>query len=734
MISRDRRWHLLLHDAQGRGDAAMIQEQRAHSNARETRIRCLDRPPVRLFLLSLLALFLELTVIRWVPGSVRLVSYYANLMLISSFLGLGIGAMVADRGRGLIEWFPVFLAADIVFLAASRNTLLPGTAVELRFYSSPTPGLVSYLVLVGVFLLNALLFLPIGEQIGRLFGRLNGLRAYAWDLGGSLAGTLLFALFAVTHFSPQLGLLIAVTLFALLFPGGGLGARLLLLFLLLVPTLTTEWRATWSAYNYLSIRQEGDTSRGLLSQAPTPPPDLSAMRNPPSYTLSVNQNFYQYHRSIDLRRFTQGTTAYVATDTFRVPYLIPFDFQPAPRTVAVVGAGGGLDVEAALLHGAEHVDAVEIDPAIIRLAKRYSAGGAYRSPRVQVHIDDARAFFHRATPGYDLVVFGLLDSQALFSSMANIRLDGFVYTVEGIRAAWRLLNDRGVLSLAFGTTSRTWLAGKLYRMVTEATGQEPRAYAELATGNIVLIVEKVPRQGPPERFERFVRWHPSAADLKTPPATDDWPYLYLRQRTVPVDYLVVILSLLAISVAVVLWLKPRGAGVPQLHFFALGVGFLLLETKSIVDSSLYFGGTWIVSLIVICGVLLMIMFANAVAARIETGSGWLYVPLLVSVLIMYVIPHESVLALSFVGRLVWTGLIVPLPLFFAGLIFSSSLKHTVNPAVALGANLLGAMVGGFAEYVGMAVGSRALALGIAGAYLLSWYARTIGRRGTPVAI
>ena len=195
------------------------------------------------------------------------------------------------------------------------------------------------------------------------------------------------------------------------------------------------------------------------------------MQDPPSYMLSVNQNFYQYHRTNDIRRFTPGTPAYEAADTFRVSYLIPYAFQPSPRNVVVVGAGGGLDVESALLHGAEHVDAVEIDPAIVRLARRYSAAGVYGNPKVTLHVDDARAFFERATPGYDLVIFGLLDSHGLFSSMANIRLDGFVYTVEGFRSAWELLNDSGVLSLAFGTSSRPWLGGKLYRMVTEATGR-----------------------------------------------------------------------------------------------------------------------------------------------------------------------------------------------------------------------------------------------------------------------
>ncbi len=43
-------------------------------------------PKWQMFLLSFTALFLELMVIRWVPSVVRLVAYYANLMLLSSFL------------------------------------------------------------------------------------------------------------------------------------------------------------------------------------------------------------------------------------------------------------------------------------------------------------------------------------------------------------------------------------------------------------------------------------------------------------------------------------------------------------------------------------------------------------------------------------------------------------------------------------------------------------------------
>ena len=55
---------------------------------------------LKLFCLSFAALFLELMLIRWVPSTLRVVAYYVNLLLISSFLGLGVGAMLSSRRWG----------------------------------------------------------------------------------------------------------------------------------------------------------------------------------------------------------------------------------------------------------------------------------------------------------------------------------------------------------------------------------------------------------------------------------------------------------------------------------------------------------------------------------------------------------------------------------------------------------------------------------------------------------
>ena len=87
-----------------------------------------------MFALSFTALFLEMMVIRWVPSVVHLVAYYANLMLLSSFLGLGAGAMAAGRKWNLFGWFPVLLACQIGTLLLCRNAVLGSSAGEARFY------------------------------------------------------------------------------------------------------------------------------------------------------------------------------------------------------------------------------------------------------------------------------------------------------------------------------------------------------------------------------------------------------------------------------------------------------------------------------------------------------------------------------------------------------------------------------------------------------------------------
>ena len=100
-------------------------------------------------------------------------------------------------------------------------------------------------------------------------------------------------------------------------------------------------------------------------------------------------------------------------------YDLPYALSPAHRRELVLGAGGGTDTEVAVLNGAEHVDAVEIDPMLVSLSKRFNPSGIYKNPKVTVYLDDARAYLRRAQGGYDMVLFNWLDSQALLVPSAT---------------------------------------------------------------------------------------------------------------------------------------------------------------------------------------------------------------------------------------------------------------------------------------------------------------------------
>ena len=683
------------------------------------------RRGLELFCLSFLALFLELMVIRWAPAVVRLIAYYANLMLISSFLGLGVGAIFGKTRKSLFGWLPTLMLINVAWLLIAHFVTMPTSASESRFYT-PSPLLMRYVCLVGIFVSNAAVFIPLGQRIGSLFEALPPLLAYSWDLGGSLAGTLCFGFFSLKYFSPTLGMGFVALAILLLLPRRQWLRGLPMLALAMAGVyFSVTPRALWSPYYCIIVTELGDPHKAPVSE---PHAGLRTMENPPIYDVRVNHYFLQSDGTFDPKRYSPEKRSEILND--RMQYDLPYALAPAHRRVLMLGAGGGTDTEIAVLNGAEQVDAVEIDPMLVQLSNRFNASGIYENPKVRVHVEDARAFLRRSSGGYDMVVFGFLDSQTLFSSMTNIRLDGYIYTVQSMQSAFRLLNDDGILSLSF-MAGHEWLARKLVRMVALATGQMPAVYE--SQGQVVICAFRGKHAEPPQQFGRFVRTVlPAGDDLSDAVApTDDWPFLYLSRKTIPADYLIVIGILLAITIPVVFLLRGRGFGMNDGHFLFLGLGFLLLETKSISDCSLYFGTTWFVTMVVVAGVLLMVLAANLVAMRMSRFRTWLYVPLIASLLLIYFVKRDSVLALSFDGRLLWSLLVVPLPIFFAGLIFSTTFRGVSIPSSFFGANLIGAMIGGFCEYLSMIMGNKNLMFLVIGAYLVSLGLQVrLGRAGS----
>jgi hypothetical protein len=137
-------------------------------------------------------------------------------------------------------------------------------------------------------------------------------------------------------------------------------------------------------------------------------------------------------------------------------------------------------------------------------------------------------------------------------------------------------------------------------------------------------------------------------------------------------------------------------------------------------------------MVVILGVLLMVLLANLVASRLRRFSSLFYVPLIASVIFLYLFPTQVVLGWTFFGRLLYSLIIIPLPIFFAGLIFSTTFRDSRDPSFSFGSNLLGAMVGGFCEYFGMITGMKALLLLVLLFYLANLMVRLRTDKAFPI--
>src|SRR5262249_20697530 len=306
-------------------------------------------------------------------------------------------------------------------------------------------------------------------------------------------------------------------------------------------------------------------------------------------------------------------------DYYNVSYRI---FGNRFKRIAILGSGGGNDIASALRHGVESIDAVEIDPGIVKVGTNYHPEQPYQSPRVHAHVADARPFLRNPqNSGYDMIVFGAVDSHAVFSSMSSVRLDSYVYTVESFQEALKRLGPDGVLAVTF-YYYKDWQLQRVFDALWKANGEKPIAVHSLGSqrDNLVLLAG-------PGAVRAALLKHPyvieqSAEKLvgvgAVEPTTDDWPFLYLRDRGLPFNYGYILVLLFGFSYIA----ATRAAQVTSSRFdwimFLMGAGFMLIETRTLAKTALLAGATWIVNTFVIAAVLLMILAAHLVVRR-----GWL---------------------------------------------------------------------------------------------------------------
>jgi spermidine synthase len=546
-----------------------------------------------LFLISLVILFLELACIRWFPAHVLYLTFFTNVVLLASFLGMSVGCIAAGDRHNYLSWTPLLL---VVALAAAHAVEVSSGSfikfVDVGNQASPqqvyfgteyhsqdlSRSAIPVELLCGFFfIVIALAFIGPGQELGRSLKRWpNRVQAYTLNIVGSIAGIVIFAACSWLELkSVWWFLLVALGLGYFYFfsprhrfPGSLFSwTPVIALLLGLVVWLAAfvpfhddylgQSRAQqfWSPYYRIDFKQE----------------DLS---------LSVN---LIYHQQMVSRN--ENFPAYA------LPHLLNRDAgRPAFADVLIIGAGSGNDVSRALQWGAQHVDAVEIDPAINRLGRQYHPDRPYQDPRVEIHLDDGRNFLRSTNRKYDLVVYALVDSLVLHSGYSNIRLESFLFTRQAFEDVRRHLKPNGNF-IIYNYFRQGWLAARLqkgleevfgagnpvvltlpYRKVIEAdraTFGDFTVFFAGSTGDLRNVFAQRPDYwlrddappGPasPNGFQQPGPEVSASANLPSetgtaatshwlhfglatvlPPegealrtATDDWPFLYLRKPMIP---------------------------------------------------------------------------------------------------------------------------------------------------------------------------------------------------------
>lgn len=686
--------------------------------------------PVLVAIAAGLSLFLELLIIRWEAGIFAVFALYKNFTLLSCFCGLGIGyAKANDKQLALPASLPMAALLLGLFLFLRYGTGEMGNAIfqvvpvreeaSMIFAFNPetTPlahflySMPVYLLLAVSFLLNVLVLLPVGQFCGHLMQRLEPLPSYGSNLLGSIAGVVLLFALSWAWAGPVLWFSLAAAGLAF-FQLRSRSARLIASASAIACVMLAAWPVTpliQTIYSPYQLIEKTVQRNGLME-------------------LLISGSYYQ--KIFDLGLGNTNREADAGLRKIVGYYELPFKTATALDQVAIVGAGSGNDVAAALRNKAGHVDAVEIDPAIRDLGRENHPERPYSDPRVRSVINDARNFFRSTRSSYDAIVYGVLDSHVVVSHGANMRVDSFVYTQEGLKDAFDHLKLGGLMSVSFALPNHL-MGEKVFRILKTLPDAGPPVAILTGYDNNNTTTFMVRKQAAVRLPEAFMNGHQlvdvtsdyvatTAKSLDLP--SDDWPFFYLEKKMFPRTYLVLLALVLGIAFLLVRQFLPAQTWQPSLlPFFCLGAGFMLVETKAITELGLLFGNTWQVVGITIVSVLVMAYLANLLAARWQRQVLTLAFSGLLCVLLLgYAISlHESIQAASLSEKLLLVTILVG-PLFFSGIVFSTLLKGAKNISAIMSYNLMGAMLGGVLEYNSMQFGFSSLYLIAFLLYGLAW--------------
>ncbi len=679
---------------------------------------CRNRPYLNIFfqphswdllIASFGALFFELLLIRWLPTSIYHLGYFKNCILFATFLGFGIGCATKYKAERMLTVFGLFIAMLLIAVSIMENRIgiVPWQTGELLWprFKSFGVSISLHVLLMVTFIVATFIMIPLGRQVGMYFRYFNPITAYSINIGASLLGIGAFLVVGYLQLSPLVWFSIAFVPFIYATRKNKTGLLCNVIGLAICIFTLAYFSSPlqfWSPYYKITLEEEAFQPTNVR-------------------LLSTNNNGHQIMYDLSPERLAmreEGVRAWTFVDDSLHQYDSAYAIIK-PESVLIIGGGTGNEAAAALRHNVRKVHVAEIDPVIIKIGRKYHPEKPYQDPRVTIINDDARHYMATTKERYDLIIYGFLDSQSYLSAMSNIRLDNYVYTVESFKKTRQLLSPNGLLQVTYFAMDN-FIRARIFLMIKETFQQEPLVYAlksqvRLRYAGITFFAGPAVEKCSDIRIAEMVRI-PWTYLPSIPLATDDWPYLNLRDRKIGKDYLIGLGMMTIFSFVIIYTFVLRDEAIRRNRptswmFFLQGSVFMLLETNTISRMALLVGSTWVVTSLAILLVLMAALVANYIVHRFDTPSiDVILAFLILTLLLNYMIHFNYWLQLEGWNRILFAALCLYLPILGSSLLFARLFQCSDRSNLHFGVNILGAVFGGMLEYSSLIIGINSIYL------------------------
>jgi spermidine synthase len=168
---------------------------------------------------------------------------------------------------------------------------------------------------------------------------------------------------------------------------------------------------------------------------------------------------------------------------------------------AIIGVGGGRDLQSALLFGHETVLGVDVNPVFIELQKQQfkDFAGLGNNDKVRFVADEARSYLTRSDERFSVLQMSMIDTWAATGAGAFSLSENGLYTVEAWNVFFSRLKDDGIFTVSrWYNPSNSGEAGRILSVTVAALLQngvsDPSKHIALVTSGQVstLLMSKQP--------------------------------------------------------------------------------------------------------------------------------------------------------------------------------------------------------------------------------------------------